>query len=70
MDLVKAIQKISKCIDTATTKEHHEAIEQMINNVENFCKHRVWWDKTVKGALALLFWQNVYQYEKKFGSLK
>ena len=66
MNFVKASQKISNCIDTATTKEHHYVIGNMIENVEKYSKLQKPWDKTIKGALAILYWQNV----NKFGKLK
>jgi hypothetical protein len=67
MNKLLAIKKISNCIDSATTKEHHVAIERMIENYDNLCQHKWWWDKSLFGAIVLLKWQNVYQYNKKFG---
>jgi hypothetical protein len=64
MDLVSATKKITDCIDSATSKEHYESIKRMIVNVEKWCKFNCPWDKTIKGALALLVWQNVNKYQK------
>jgi hypothetical protein len=67
MDLVSATKKISQCIDSAISVEHHKSINRMIQNVENWCEYHYRSDKTVKGAIALLGWQNVYKHDKNFG---
>lgn len=64
MDFVKATQKISECIETAKSKHHHYVIGKMIDNVENFAKRQKAWDKSIRGALALLYWQNANKYHK------
>ena len=70
MDLISATKKISQCIDSATSVEHHISIERMIQNVENWCKHHYRSDKTVKGAIVLLAWQNKNKYDNNFGGNK
>jgi hypothetical protein len=59
MDLVLAAKKISKCIASATTKEHHKAIERMIENVENWCFYNCPWNKLIKSTLDSLYHQNI-----------
>jgi hypothetical protein len=67
MNLVSATKKITNCINSATTKEHHQSIQKMIANVENYCKIMCPWDKSIKGALVLLNWQNINKCQNKFG---
>ena len=66
MNFVEATKKISNCIETATTKEHHYVIEKMIDNVAEYAKRQQNWDKSIRGALGLLYWQNI----NKFGYIK
>ena len=63
MDFVKASFKISECIDTATTSEHHKSINTMIKTVRFYAKKQSS-DKSVLGGLALLDWQNANKYFK------
>jgi hypothetical protein len=71
MDFVKATQKITDCIESAETSEHHRNIDRMIETVTQYARIQKSWDKSLKGALALLDWQNVNKFNKfhkKFGS--
>ena len=70
MNLVLATRKISKCIDSATSVEHHKSIDRIIQNLENWCMYHYRSDRTIKGALALLYWQNQDKYDNKFGDKK
>ena len=64
MDFVKASMKISDCIDSATTEEHHIAIYKMIKTVTKYAKKQSGWDKSIFGGLALLDWQNANKFQK------
>lgn len=64
MNFVKASQKITACIESATTANHHIAINQMIETCFIYAKAQKNWDKTILGALGLLKWQNVNKWGK------
>ena len=67
MDFVKATQKITDCIETAETKGHFKAIDNMIKNVENVARFQCPLDKSLFGATALLSAQNQNKFAKIFG---
>lgn len=66
MDFVKAAEKITDCIESAKTAEHHRNIDRMIKTVTEYARIQKSWDKSLNGALALLDWQNVNKFHKNF----
>jgi len=66
MDFAKAVFKISRCIDSAATEDHHIAINTMINTVWEYADKRKKWDKSIFGGLALLDWQNANKFLERF----
>ncbi len=58
IDFIEATKKITRCIDTATTLEHHKAIERIIKNLDMINNKSRPRDKSLGGALMLLHMQN------------
>ena len=64
IDFIEATKKITRCIDTAETIEHHKAIERVIKNLDMINNKTYPKDRSLGGALMLLWWQNRDKWDR------